>query len=232
MSRRCVTQKLLLGWILVLLAACATPPPQHDYSLFRLRLPRSILVMPPLNESTDVNAPYVFLATITRPLANQGYYVFPVAMVDAFMKENGLPSGYEMQNVPLDKIREVFGADAVLYVTILDWGQKYLLLSSNTVVKSQARLVDVVSGETLWSGQQIAVEGSGGGGNLIGMAVAAVVDQIIDSLSDRTYELSRQANFNMIFDRDKGFLTGPYHPDYARDPRGLSESNSSPRQND
>ncbi|MCI0668803.1 MAG: DUF799 domain-containing protein, partial [Methylococcaceae bacterium] len=106
MTRRFPRSKRLLLWILVSLAACATPP-LHDYSAFRLRLPRSILVMPPLNESTDVNAPYIFLATITRPLANQGYYVFPVAMVDAFMKENGLPSAYEMQNVPLGKIREV-----------------------------------------------------------------------------------------------------------------------------
>ncbi|MGR9109070.1 MAG: DUF799 domain-containing protein [Gammaproteobacteria bacterium] len=212
---------MLLAGILVTLAGCATPPSSRDYTDFRSRLPRSILVMPPLNESTDVNAPYIFLATITRPLANQGYYVFPVAMVDAYMKENGLPSAYEMQNVPLEKIHEVFGADAVLYVTILDWGQKYLVLTSNTVVKSLARLVDVRTGQTIWSGQQLAVEGSsGGGGGLIGMAIAAVVDQIIDSLTDRTYELSRRANDSMVYNRDQGLLLGPYHPEYAKDSRG------------
>lgn len=175
--------------------------------------------MPPLNESMDVNAPYIFLATITRPLANQGYYVFPVAMVDAFMKENGLPSAYDMQSVSLQKIHEVFGADAVLYVTIEEWGQKYLLLSSNTVVKSQARLVDVLSGEVLWRGSQYAIEGSRGSG-LIGMAVTAVVDQIIDSLNDRSYELSRQANSYMIYNRENGFLVGPYNPDFSVDQRG------------
>ena len=211
----------LLLWLAVFawLAGCATAS-RHDYSAFRFRLPRSILVMPPINDSTDVNAPYIFLSTITRPLADQGYYVFPVAMVDAFMKENGLPSGYEMQNISLKKIREVFGADSVLYVRIVDWGQKYLLLSSNTVVKIQARLVDVETGQVLWNGAQSAVEGSGGGGNLIGMAIAAVVDQIIDTLNDRTYELSRRANYSMIDNRDSGFLVGPYNPGFNKDPRG------------
>lgn len=213
--------KLLLACIILSIVSCATTPRQkRDYSGFRLRQPQSILVMPPLNESTDVNAPYIFLATITRPLANQGYYVFPVAMVDAFMKENGLPSAYEMQKVSLEKIHQVFGADAVLYVTIQDWGQKYLLLSSNTVVKSQARLIDVVSGEILWRGGQYAVERSRGGNGLIGMAVAAVVDQIIDSLNDRTYGLSRRANNAMVYDRENGFLRGHYHPDYPADQRG------------
>ncbi len=228
MTRGSMPSRRVLPWLLVSLISCATPP-GNDYSLFRARLPRSILVMPPLNESIDVNAPYIFLATITRPLANQGYYVFPVAMVDAFMKENGLASAYDMHNVSLNKIHEVFGADAVLYVTILDWGQKYLLLSSNTVVKSQARLVDVRSGQTLWSGEQYAVEGSGGGGNLIAMAIVAVVTQIIDSLTDRTYELSRQANYSMIYDQDDGFLIGPYHPGFITDPRGLPDPNVSPR---
>jgi hypothetical protein len=225
MTRRSIRFIPLLAWMLVLLTACATSP-GHDYALFRARLPRSILVLPPLNDSVDVNAPYIYLATITRPLVNQGYYVFPVAMVDAFMKENGLPSAYDMHNVSLGKIHEVFGADAVLYVTILDWGQKYVLLSSNTVVKAQARLVDVQTGQLLWNGEQYAVEGSGGGGDLIAMAIVALVDQIIDTLNDRTYELSRRANYSMIYDQYDGFLRGPYHPDYATDQRGLPDPNA------
>lgn len=40
--------------------------------------PRSILVLPPMNSSVDVNAPYSYLSTISTPLAEKGYYVFPV----------------------------------------------------------------------------------------------------------------------------------------------------------
>src|SRR5262249_17607729 len=80
---------------LALLTGCATPTP-YDYTNYREHPPRSILVLPPLNESTAVGATYSYLSTVTRPLAEMGYYVFPVAVVDQFLKENGLPSAGEM----------------------------------------------------------------------------------------------------------------------------------------
>src|SRR5277367_2093834 len=99
-------------------AGCATTPP-FDYTNFRAHRPRSILVLPPLNNSTDVRGTYGYLSTVTRPLAELGYYVFPVAIVDQFLKENGLPSPGEMHQAPLDKLGKIFGADAVLYITLI-----------------------------------------------------------------------------------------------------------------
>jgi len=141
--------KLLLPLLLVFTTGCVTTPP-FDYSSFRNHRPRSILVLPPLNQTTDVNAPYTYLSTITRPLAECGYYVFPVAVVDAYMKENGLPSPEEMHGVALDKIRNIIGADAVLYVTIEEWGQKYIVVQSVTTIKAIARLIDTASGKVIW----------------------------------------------------------------------------------
>lgn len=203
----------------LLSGACAAT--KHDYSAYRQHLPRSILVLPPLNNSTDVNASYVYLSTVSQPLADCGYYVFPVAMVDGFMKENGLPGPGEMHAVPLDKLRDVFGADAVLYVTIEEWGQKYLVLTSTTVVRAKAELVDTVSKTSLWSGTAYVSEGSGGAeSGLIGMAVAAIVDQIVDTMTDRVHDVAGTANRGMIFNANDGFLYGPYHPQYDSDSRG------------
>lgn len=206
--------------------SCAVVSPP-DYSAYRSNLPRSILVLPPLNQSVDVNAPYVFLSTVSRPLAECGYYVFPVAVVDAFMKENGLPTPDEMQAVPLTKVKEVIGADAVLYVTIEEWGQKYHILSSDTVVKANARLVDVASGTTLWTGtEQLAQSSNSGAGGgdplamLIAMLVNALVTQIVASMTDPTYGVSRQATTAMVFNANNGLLFGPRHPEHDADPRG------------
>ncbi|HEX9446089.1 MAG TPA: GNA1162 family protein [Candidatus Binatia bacterium] len=202
----------------ILASSCAA---KVDYGLYRSRLPRSILVLPPQNASTAVEASYIFLSTASRPLAEAGYYIFPVAVIDAFMKENGLPTPDEMSAVPLKKIKEVFGADAVLYFTIEEWGQKYYVISSQTVVRASARLVDVETGATLWTGRAQAVRDSGGGGQgLIGALVAAAVSQIVFSMVDQTHELSRFANTNMVFDKDNGLLFGPRHPEYGADPRG------------
>ena len=207
--------------ILSLLLGCAPGAKTYDYSNYRRHMPRSILVIPPTNDSVDVNAPYTYLSTVTRPLAEAGYYVFPVAVIDRFMQENGLPTPAEMNAVPLSKIGDIFGADAVLYVHIEEWGQKYAVLSSLTVVRARARLVDVRTGTTLWEGAAKAVEGSGdAGAGLLGMAVTAVVDQIVASATDRAHQLSAVANQGMLLHPKSGLLPGPYHPGYATDARG------------
>jgi len=208
--------KLLLPLLIVFIAGCVTTPP-FDYSSFRNHRPRSILVLPPLNQTTDVNAPYTYLSTITRPLTECDYYVFPVAVVDAYMKENGLPSPEEMHGVALDKIRNIIGADAVLYVTIEEWGQKYMVVQSITTIKAKARLIDTASGEVIWQGTQAVSQGSGGGGDPIAMLITAAVTQIINTMVDYTHDLSRVANYTMIYDANQGFLAGPYLPPQEND---------------
>ena len=209
----------LVCTVLILVNGCA--PSKRDYSVYRAHLPKSVLVLPPLNQSVAVNAPYGYLSTISRPLAECGYYVFPVAVIDAFLKENGLPTPGEMHAISLAKIHEVFGADAVLYVTIEGYGQKYQVLSSTTVVKAHAALVDVATGTTLWEGRSQAVQGSGSaGGGIIGMLVTAAVSQIAASASDNAHALAVQANTQMIFDANSGLLFGLYNPEYKTDARG------------
>ena len=94
----------------------------YDYTNYRAFPPRSILVLPPVNEGTDIRGTYGYLSTVTRPLAELGYYVYPVVLVDQFFKENGMPTPGEMLQAPLGKIREIVGADAVLYVTLRQYG--------------------------------------------------------------------------------------------------------------
>ncbi|MBS3952012.1 MAG: DUF799 family lipoprotein [Methylomicrobium sp.] len=200
--------RLLPVLLLAFLTACPSKLP-FDYSAFYNHRPRSILVLPPLNLTTDVNAPYSYLSTISNPLAECGYYVFPVAVIDAYMKENGLPSSEEMHAVSLEKIKDIIGADAVLYVTIEEWGQKYIVLQSITTIKTSARLVDTASGEVIWHGTQSISQGSGGGHPLV-MLINAVVVQIVDSMTDFTHDLSRVANQDMINNPNEGFLAGPY----------------------
>ena len=122
-----------------LLGACL--PARPSYDAYLCRMPRSILVLPALNLTADAKASSVFLSTISRPLAECGYYDYPVAVVDEMMKENGLPTPGDMHQVPLSKIEEVFGADAVLYIVIKAWNTSYLVISTSTTVTLDYRLV-------------------------------------------------------------------------------------------
>lgn len=200
---------VMLPFMLVL-TGCATPTP-YNYDALIAAKPRSIVVIPPKNRSVEVNAPYVYLSTISRPLGEKGYYVFPVAVIDAFMKENGLPTPEEMNLVPIDKIYQNIGADAVLYTEIIDWGQKYNILSSNTVVQVSMRLIDAHTGAQLWDASASAVKSSDSGNNgLIGALITAVASQIVNSISDQTPEVARMANNVAIYDPHSGLLNGPY----------------------
>lgn len=76
--------------VLLLVGCAAGPTTMYDYTKLKDENPLSILVLPPLNESLDVNASYSFLSQVTYPLAESGYYVFPVAMVNDLFRHNGL----------------------------------------------------------------------------------------------------------------------------------------------
>ncbi len=217
MSARGPLRTLGLAMAGFFLAACATTKP-YDYTNFRQSRPRSILVLPPLNNSTDVRATYGYLSTVTRPLAEMGYYVFPVAIVDQFLKENGLPSPGEMHQAPLDKLASIFGADSVLYITLTAYGTKYRIISSDTTVEAHAKLVDAKTGLLLWEGDGFAQEDSGGGGGgLIGALVSAALSQAVNSSVDTAHEVSKQANYNLFSSGAGGspILYGPYRPEGA-----------------
>ena len=204
------TSKYFIPFFVLILTGCVTSQP-YDYTALENSKPRSIVVIPPLNNSVEVGAPYVFLSTISKPLAEKGYYVFPVSVIDNFLKQNGLPTPAEMNTIPLNKIREHIGADSVLYVSIEEWGQSYQLISSVTVVKAHLRLVDTKTGELLWNSTAFAQKSSGdGGGGPLGALIGAIVEQIASSIVDHTPVLARQANSRAVFNDVNGLLNGPY----------------------
>jgi hypothetical protein len=166
-------------------------------------------------------APYIYLSTITRPLAERGYYVFPVAVIDVLMKENGVPSPAEMARIPLNKIQEIIKPDAVLYMTIVEWGVKYQVIESVTVVHVRGRLVSVNTGTVLWEGEHTVRKSSSSGqsNNIIGMLASAVINQIVASISDPSREVSRATNSQLFFNQDRGLLLGPRHSEFEMDQR-------------
>lgn len=201
-----------------MLSGCQTVQP-YDYRNFREHPPHSILVLPPLNETTAIEGTYSYLSTVTEPLAELGYYVFPVAVIDQFLKENGMPTAGEMHQVPLDKVAQITGADAVLFITLKQYGSKYQVISTTTTVEAQARLVDTRTGTLLWQGRGFAQQGgTGGSGNVLADLVAAAITQVINSKTDPAHMVSRLANQNLLGTEGIGLPYGPYSPKYGKTP--------------
>lgn len=193
----------------------------YDYTAFKESKPKSILVLPPLNESPDIDATYSALSQVTVPLGEAGYYVMPVTLVDESFRQNGLTVAGDIHQVSPAKLREIFGADAALYIKITQYGTKYMVLDSATVVTVSAELIDLRNGAKLWSGAASASNNEGnnsGGGGLIGMLVTAAVKQIVNSVSNAGYTVAGTANARLLSaGRPNGMLYGPRSPKYGTD---------------
>jgi hypothetical protein len=203
-----------------LLGACASAPP-YDYSAYRQSRPKSMLVLPPVNDSADVKATSGVLATVTVPLAEAGYYVMPVSMVDETFRQNGLTTPHDIQQVSAQKLREIFGADAAVYLRVKEYGTKYLVFGSDTRVTVEGRIVDLRNGAVIWQGQATASsqesEGNNQGG-LVGLLVKAVVTQIIGTVTDASFNYAGLANQRLLGAPVKnGILYGPRSPNYQKD---------------
>lgn len=203
------------------LSGCATQAKQYDYSAFRESRPASILVLPPLNGSPDVNATYSMLSHATLPLAESGYYVLPVTLVDETFKQNGMTTPADIHQVSASKLREIFGADAALYINVKQYGTTYAIVMSETRVTAEGRLVDLRNGRVLWEGSATASSNEGNnnsGGGLVGLLVKAVVSQIIDSLSNRGHAIAGMTSNRLLAaGRPNGILYGPRSPRYLKD---------------
>jgi len=204
--------------LVVCLASNGCVAKKH-YSAYFAHEPRSILVVPAINETTAVEALPVYMTTITKPLAERGFYVFPVFLTDALLKDLGLPEAGLAHQLPVERYRELFGADAVLFVTIEDWSTKYIAIQTSTVVTVSMVLKDTRTGTVLWEGTATGARNSGdGGGGLIGMLVAAAVTYAVNQMTDVDYRpLAEQANAFALVPAGTGLPAGPYHPAFGSD---------------
>lgn len=205
--------------VATLLCGCAVAP-EYDYTAFRQSRPRSILIVPPLNNSPAVDATYSVLSQLTLPLAESGYYVLPVTLVDETFRQNGLSNAADIETVSPAKLRQIFGADAALYVHIKDYGTVYRLLASDSVVTAEGRLVDLRTGGTIWQGEATASSAEqrssgGGGGGVVGALVSAVITQIVESTSNMSHKMAAVTSSRLLAaGRPSGMLYGPRSPNY------------------
>ena len=206
-----------------LLAACAGTAQRVDYTAFKNSRPRSILVLPPVNETSDVHATYGVLSQLTRPLGEAGYYVVPVAVMDETFRQNGLTTPADIQSVSGAKLREIFGADAALYPKVTQYGSVYQIVDSTTIVSASAKLVDLKTGDLLWEGRGRATGKETGanidlGFGLVGALVQAAVKQVAHNLSDEAHDVAGLTGDRLLrAGPPDGLLYGPRSPKYGTD---------------
>ena len=217
-TARC-SRLLVMAVVVATLGACATATP-YDYTAYKRNRPVSMLVLPPLNETPEVVATYGVLSQVTFPLAEAGYYVVPVSLMDETFRQNGLNNPAEIHDVSPQKLREIFGADAAVYIKITQYGTSYAIVASDTRVTVQARIVDLRTGDLLWQGSASAASSenkSSNQGGLVGLLVQAIVTQIVETAADTSIVYAGIASQRLLSPRPNGILYGPRSPNYQKD---------------
>lgn len=182
--------------------------------------PVSVLVMPPINRSTAVDAKEYFHSTLLVPLANAGYYVIPPFLSMEMLKKESAYDSEMFLNAPLQKFGEIFGADMVLFAVIDNWTKTYgyVTVGVEYIVKSTK------TNEILYSRKgtvkySTSVQVSGGG--LIG-ALASVAATAISTAATQYIGVARACNKYTLSDIPLGEFA-PVNPKESEEFAGQND---------
>jgi hypothetical protein len=167
----------------------------------------------------DVDAPDYFLSTISRPIAERGYYVFPVNLTKRVMEDDGLSDANMVHAQDPTKLGKMFGADSIMYITIDRWDARYLVFSTTVTVELEYVLKSGTTGETLWKHHQPVFyqPQNSSGGNPLATLIVAAVTAAIAKAKPNYIPLAQQANALSVGTHGQGLPAGPYDSRYKAD---------------
>lgn len=196
------------------LSGCVQQPVKQDMSAFTAAAPRSILVVPTVNKSLDVDAPNYVLSTLPVPLAEKGYYVFPVNTTKYVLEQEGMYEADRIHNEPTESLAKLFGADAVLYVQINRWDAQYLLIAATVTVDFDYRLVSK-DGTEIWKEHktmQYSPQNNNNSGSALAVLIGAIVSAAMTRIAPNYLPLTQQANQQVFVLGPNALPDGPYRP--------------------
>lgn len=190
---------------------------ESQYAKMYEEKPITLLVMPPINNSANVEAKDLLYTSISRPLAEAGYYVIsPLLAMDILKAE----SAYDSENffdAPLTSFNNFFGADAVVFSVIDSWAKKGLGIQTKIryVIKS-AYTNEILFDRSCDLYLDLSIDSGSGGalGALIDLAASAINTAATDHI-----KAARKANYFILRDIPRG----KYSPDHMLDKDVIAE---------
>ena len=190
---------------------------ESQYAKMYEEKPITLLVMPPINNSANVEAKDLLYTSISRPLVEAGYYVIsPLLAMDVLKAE----SAYDAEmffDAPLAAFQNYFGADAVVFSVIDSWAKKGLGIQTKIryVIKS-AYTNEILFDRSCDLYLDLSVNSGSGGalGALIDLAASAINTAATDHII-----AARKANYFILRDIPRG----KYSPEHMLDKQTIAE---------
>ena len=190
---------------------------ESQYAKMYEEKPVTLLVMPPINNSANVEAKELLYTSISRPLVEAGYYVIsPLLAMDVLKAESAYDSEIFF-DASLTTFQNYFGADAVVFSVIDTWTKKGLGIQTKIryVIKS-AYTNEILFDRSCDLYLDLSVNSGSGG------AIGALVNltaSIINTAATDHIIAARKANYFILRDIPRG----KYSPDYMLDKQVVAE---------
>ena len=179
---------IIMAVTALLMTSCAQQITRGDqYAKMYEEKPMAIVVMPPINQTTHVEAKDYFYTTLYTPLCEKGYYVYsPMLTMDMFQTESAYDAEQFIE-ADLSQFRNILGADAAIFTIIKSWKRNNLGGTLTAGVEYIMR--STKTGETLYKREGLikvdtSVSSSGGGllGGLVNIVATAVSTAVTDKV--------------------------------------------------
>lgn len=196
-------QKRIFPLILlsIVLASCSTTKVMKSerYPHMYEEQPVSILVMPPINRSTKVEAKELFYSSLIVPLSLRGYYVMPPLLTMEILKEESAYDAEMFIESSMKQVGELFGVDAVLFTTIHEWNKTALLSQVRVIV--EYTLKSTKTDEVLFNRKgDILYSPNANTGNILGNIIANALTTALT----KEIEMGRKCNVYTLGDMPAG----------------------------
>lgn len=204
-------KNMLIASACILLSGCVAQPVKKDMSAFITAAPRSILVVPVVNKSLDVDAPNYVLAALPVPIADKGYYVFPVNTTKFVLEQEGFYEGDRIHRESPVVLAKLFDADAILYVTIHRWDAQYVVFSTAVTVEFEYKLVSR-DGAEIWSEKKKMLYSpqQNNSGSPLAQLISAAISAAVLRAAPNYMPLTQQANRQVFLLSPNAPPDGPY----------------------
>lgn len=190
----------------------------QQYAKMYEEKPVTLLVMPPINNTSNVEAKDLLYTSISRPLAEAGYYVIsPLLAMDVLKAESAYDSEMFV-DAPLTTFQNYFGCDAVVFSEINTWAKKGFAIEANIryFIKS------ATTGEIIFDRScdlildlQVRSGGTSTLSTLVDLAASAINTAATDHIV-----AARKANYFIFRDIPRG----KYSPEFGMDMNVAAEN--------
>ncbi|MBW6514885.1 MAG: DUF799 domain-containing protein [Candidatus Syntrophosphaera sp.] len=177
--------------------------------------PLTILILPPVNNTTAADAKEYFACSLSEALGLRGYHPLPVEAMFGILRDEGLYDSETVNPAVLANLKKHFGADAVLYSTINKWDKSWFLTSGTLTIDAEFALLSTASAETIWDYSVTTIVNLGSSSK--NLLEAALESAIKTAISDY-FPYARTANIRTF---REALPLGKHHPEAGTD--GLTE---------